>query len=83
MATRNETLARVGSFMQMGALMAGMIDSNSTGWDDKGARIAEKVGRGFVRVSTGDLKSGAAIIDAAADELKALAAEMREGEGAR
>lgn len=79
MATRNETLARVGSAMQMGALLAQMIDSNNTGWDDKGGRIAQQIGGGFVKASAGDLKTAAGILDAAADALKDLAAEMRAG----
>jgi hypothetical protein len=80
MATRNENLVRVGSGIQMGAMLAQMIDSNSTGWDDKGGRIAQKIGSGFVRAGSGNLNSGADILDAAAEELKALAEEMR-GEG--
>lgn len=80
MATKSETLARVGSFMQMGAMLAQMIDSNATGWDDRGAKIAQKVGEGFVKASTGDLKTGAARLRLAAEALNELADEMEAGE---
>lgn len=79
MATKNETLARVGSFMQMGAIMARMIDSNTTGWDDKAGKIVERIGMAFVRASTGNLASGADMLDIAADELHVMAEEMRAG----
>jgi hypothetical protein len=75
----NGTLARVGSFIQMGSMLAQMIDSNNTGWDDKGAQIAQKVGEGFVKAATGDLHSAAGILDSAADALHQLAADIKAG----
>lgn len=79
MATKNENLARVGSAMQMGGMLAQMIDTNTTGWDDKAGKIVQQVGAGFVKASTGDLKNGAGLLDAAADALHQLAEEMRAG----
>ncbi len=79
MATRNENLARVGAGIQLGAMIAQMVDVNSTGWDDKAGRIGQKIGEGCFKASTGDLQSGAGLLDAAGDALKALAAEMRAG----
>ena len=79
MAIKNENLARVGSAIQMGAMIARMVDSNSTGADDKLGKIAEQIGAGCVRAAAGNLKSGADMLDAAGDSLKALAEEMRAG----
>jgi hypothetical protein len=79
MATKNENLARVGAGIQMGAMIAQLVDSNSTGLDDKIGKIAQQIGSGCVRAASGNLNSGADILDAAADSLKDLAAEMRAG----
>lgn len=79
MATRNEQLARVGSAVQMGAMLAAMVDANTTGTDDRVAGIAQKIGAALVKASTGDVKTAAGILDTAGDALKDLAAEMRAG----
>ena len=80
MATRNENLARVGSGIQLGAMLAQMIDSNSTGLDDKIGKIAQRIGEGCTRAATGNLKGGAGVLRTAAAELSALADEMEAGE---
>lgn len=79
MATKNETLARVGSAIQMGAMVAQMVDSNTTGADDRVGKIAQKIGEGCVKAASGNLSSGADVLDAAADSLKEFAAELRAG----
>lgn len=80
MATKMENLARVGSAIQMGAMIAQMADSNSTGMDDKIGKIAQQIGAGCVRVASGNVKTGAGLIRTAAEQLTALADEM-EAEG--
>lgn len=79
MATKMENLARVGSAVQMAAMLAQMIDTNTSGADDKLGRIAQKIGEGCVRVSTGNVKTGAGLLRTAAAELNALADEMEAG----
>jgi hypothetical protein len=79
MPIKNENLARVGSAIQMGAMIAQMIDTNTTGADDKIGKIAQQIGAGCVKAAAGNLSSGADLLDAAGDSLKEFAAEMRSG----
>ena len=83
MASRNEQLVRVGSAVQMGAMIAQMVDSNTTGLDDRAAKIAASVGRGLVRAGSGDANSGGDILIAAGEELVALGEELKAEKAAK
>lgn len=79
MSLNNESLARVGSAIQLGGMIATMVDGNTTGTDDKIGKIAQDIGSGLVKASTGDIKTAAGLLDAAADALHGVAAEIRAG----
>lgn len=61
-----------------GAMIA-MQDPDSTGLDDKAARVIQGIGMGFTHVVEGDNKSAADVLDTASAILADIAKQLRAG----